>query len=276
MMTKILGIVSNKITEFETIIKDSEPLLKKLKNEKTEREKRISDLKQEVEGLRTQELKVEELESRKSELIAYAREKIVELRRKNLEIEEKIEKCNASFYIIGVSGGVEPEISQGKASLEKISEEFLDLSGKKSKFNANVSLAEKITLKDGKCPVCDSEVDHLNEIFQIEHIKKEIKEITERMNKLEQDKKEIQQKTVQLEKKLEEQRNAKAVLKANNINDKSEIVKLQEDLDDEKKTAPSSFKFSRVTTNCTTSLTRCSYKANFRKYLNIRKGNEGI
>ena len=230
-----LGIVSNKITEFETIIKDSEPLLKKLQKEKTEREKRISDLKQEVEKLRTQELKVEELESRKKELIVYAREKIVELRRKNLEIEEKIEKCNVSFSIIDVSGDVEPEISQGKASLEKISEEFLDLSGKKSKFNANVSLAEKITLKDGKCPVCDSEVDHLNELFQIEHIKKEIKEITERMNKLEQDKREIQQKTVQLEKKLEEQRNANAVLKANNINNKSDITKLQEELDNEKK-----------------------------------------
>ena len=230
-----LGIVSNKITEFETVIKDSEPLLKKLQKEKTEREKRISDLKQEVEELRTQELKVEELESRKNELISYAREKIVELRRKNLEIEDKIEKCNASFSIIDVSGDVEPEISQGKASLEKISEEFLDLSGKKSEFSANVSLAEKITLKDGKCPVCDSEVDHLNELFQIEHIKKEIKEITERMNRLEQDKREIQQKTVQLEKKLEEQRNANAVLKANNINDKSDITKLQEELDNEKK-----------------------------------------
>ena len=44
-----------------------------------------------------------------------------------------------------------------------------------------------------------------------------------------------QQKTVQLEKKLEEQRNAKAVLKANNINDKSDITKLQEELDNEKK-----------------------------------------
>ena len=230
-----LGIVSNKITEFETIIKDSEPLLKKLQEEKIEREKRILDLKQEVEKLRTQELKVEELESRKNELIVYAREKIVELRRRNLEIEEKIEKCNASFSIIDVSGDVEPKISQGKASLEKISEEFLDLSGKKSKFNANISLAEKITLKDGKCPVCDSEVDHLNELFQIEHIKKEIKEITERMNKLEQDKREIQQKTVQLEKKLEEQRNANAVLKANNINNKSDITKLQEELDNEKK-----------------------------------------
>jgi len=230
-----LGIVSNKITEFETIIRDSEPLLKKLQMEKSERERKISDLKQEVDELRTQELKVKELQSRKNELIVYAREKIVELRRKNLEIEEKIKKCNSSFFIIDGSGDVEPKISQGKASLEKISEEFLDLSGKKSKFNANVSLAEKITLKDGKCPVCDSEVDHLNELFQIEHIKKEIKEITERMNKLEQDKKEIQQKTVQLEKKLEEQRNAKAVLKANNINDKSDIIKLQEELDNEKK-----------------------------------------
>ena len=227
------GIVSNKITEFETIIKDSEPLLKKLQMEKTEREKRISDLKQEVEELKTQELKVEELESRKNELITYAREKIVEIRNKNLEIKRKIEECDASFSVIEAGGDIEPEISQGKTKLEKISEEFLDLSNKKSKFNANVSLAEKITLKDGKCPVCDSEVDHLNEVFQIEHIKQEIKEITDKMNKLEQEKREIQQQTRELETKVEEQRNAKAVLKANNINDKSDITKLQQELSDQ-------------------------------------------
>ena len=55
-----------------------------------------------------------------------------------------------------------------------ISKEILELSNKKSELNANVSLAEQIKLKDGKCPVCNSEVDHLNELFQIEHIAQEI------------------------------------------------------------------------------------------------------
>jgi len=40
-----------------------------------------------------------------------------------------------------------------------------------------LDLAEKLVLKDGKCPVCDSTVDHLKPLFQKKHIEDEIKEI---------------------------------------------------------------------------------------------------
>ena len=95
-----------------------------------------------------------------------------------------------------------------------------------------MSVAEKLKLNDGKCPVCDSEVDHLNEVFQIEHIKQESSSIRDDIYKLQQRQNEIQQKNIELERKVEEQRDAKAILKANNINDKSDITKLKQTLED--------------------------------------------
>jgi len=227
-----IDIISNNITSFEDDIKESEPMLKKLELEKTEQERRITELKQEIEKLQAQESKINELETRKNEIFEYARQKIIEIRNKNREIEEKIQECEDSFSVIENGGDVEPEIKEGKTTLENISKEVLELSNKKSRLDANVSVAEKLKLNDGKCPVCDSEVDHLNELFQIEHIKQESNSIKENISKLQKRQNEIQQKNIELEKKVEEQRDARATLKANNISDKSAIEKLKQQLDE--------------------------------------------
>ena len=226
-----MDIVSKNISDFEKDIEESEPLIEKLELEKTEKEKIISELKQKIEKLRAQESMINQLETRKTEMFEYARQKIVDIGDKNEEIEGKIQECEHSFSIISNSGELESQIREGKTELDKIAKDILEFSNKQSKLDANVSLAEKLKLKDGKCPVCDSEVDHLNEIFQIEHIKYETNLIRDSITKLEQKQNKIEQKNVELERTVEEQRDAKATLKANNVNGKSDITKLKEELE---------------------------------------------
>ena len=226
-----MDIVSKNISDFEKDIEESEPLKEKLVLEKTEKEKIISELKQKIEKLRAQESMINQLETRKTEMFEYARQKIVDIGDKNEEIEGKIQECEHSFSIISNSGELESQIREGKTELDKIAKDILEFSNKQSKLDANVSLAEKLKLKDGKCPVCDSEVDHLNEIFQIEHIKHETNLIRDSITKLEQKQNKIEQKNVELERTVEEQRDAKATLKANNVNGKSDITKLKEELE---------------------------------------------
>ena len=226
-----MDIVSKNISDFEKDIEESEPLIEKLELEKTEKEKIISELKQKIEKLQAQESMINQLETRKTEMFEYARQKIVDIGDKNEEIEGKIQECEHSFSIISNSGELESQIQEGKTELDKIAKDILEFSNKQSKLDANVSLAEKLKLKDGKCPVCDSEVDHLNEIFQIEHIKHETNLIRDSIIKLEQKQNKIEQKNVELERTVEEQRDAKATLKANNVNDKSDVTKLKEELE---------------------------------------------
>jgi len=226
-----MDIVSKNISDFEKDIEESEPLIEKLELEKTEKEKIISELKQKIEKLQAQESMINQLETRKTEMFEYARQKIVDIGDRNEEIEGKIQECEHSFSIISNSGELESQIREGKTELDKIAKDILEFSNKQSKLDANVSLAEKLKLKDGKCPVCDSEVDHLNEIFQIEHIKHETNLIRDSITKLEQKQNKIEQKNVELERTVEEQRDAKATLKANNVNGKSDITKLKEELE---------------------------------------------
>jgi len=232
---KDIGTVSNIISDSEEDVKKSEPELEKLTSEKIEQEKKIFELKQEIEKLQTQELKIHELEARKGEIFEYLRLKMDEIKGKNEEIRKKILDCENSFSSIRVDGDVEPEINEKRIVLENISKEILELSNKKSELNANVSLAEQIKLKDGKCPICNSEVDHLNELFQIEHIKQETNSIENNISKLRQKQNEIQRRNTELEKIIEKQRDAKAILKANNINDKVGITKLKEELSEKEK-----------------------------------------
>ena len=226
-----MDIVSKNISDFEKDIEESEPLKEKLVLEKTDKEKIISELKQKIEKLQAQESMINQLETRKTEMFEYARQKIVDIGDKNEEIEGKIQECEHSFSIISNSGELESQIQEGKAELDKIAKGILEFSNKQSKLDANVSLAEKLKLKDGKCPVCDSEVDHLNEIFQIEHIKHETNLIRDNITKLEQKQNKIEQKNIELEQTVEEQRDAKAILKANNVDGKSDITKLKEELE---------------------------------------------
>ena len=75
---------------------------------------------------------------------------------------------------------------------------------KQVRLEEHEELAEKLVLKDGKCPVCDSTVDHLKPLFQKMHIENEIKEIEKKIEKLKKEKDELEQNIHSLSNDLEE------------------------------------------------------------------------
>jgi len=66
-------------------------------------------------------------------------------------------------------------------------------------------------LKDGKCPVCDSSVDHLKPLFQKKHIEEEIEVIQKKVLELEHEKGEFEQNTVKLSLELEKAKKAETI-----------------------------------------------------------------
>jgi len=78
-------------------------------------------------------------------------------------------------------------------------------------------------LKDGKCPVCDSTVDHLKPLFQKKHIEDEIKEIEKKIEKLENKKNELEQNIDSLSDNLEESKKAETILSTYNIKNESQL-----------------------------------------------------
>ena len=95
-------------------------------------------------------------------------------------------------------------------------------------------IASKLQLKDNKCPVCDSNVEKLNPLFQEEHLKNEIIVLKEKITLKEKEKNVYNQKRKEFSEKLQNARDAETTLRAYSINNKEELMKIQEDVNTKK------------------------------------------
>ena len=84
-------------------------------------------------------------------------------------------------------------------------------------------LAEKLVLKDGKCPVCDSSVDHLKPLFQKKHIEDELDEIGKKVEELENKKNKLEQSVDRITDDLEESKKAETILSTYKIKNESQL-----------------------------------------------------
>jgi len=126
-----------------------------------------------------------ELESRKKEWQEYAMHVIKSIKNEVAEKEEIVNECKPCFAISKNKNEIESEINKIQENLYAIESELSELEKKQVRIEEQEELAEKIVLKEGKCQVCDSTVDHLKPLFQKKHIEDEIKEIKNKIEKLE-------------------------------------------------------------------------------------------
>ena len=94
---------------------------------------------------------------------------------------------------------------------------------KQVRLEEHEELAKNLVLKDGKCPVCDSSVDHLKPLFQKKHIENEIEGIKKKVTELENDKDELEQNTVKLSRELEKAKRAETILSTHKIKNESQL-----------------------------------------------------
>ena len=108
-------------------------------------------------------------------------------------------------------------------NLVSIESELSDLEKKQARYEEKEELVTKLDLKDGKCPVCDSIVDHLNPDFQKEHIENEIEVIEKKIEELENERKSLLEKSESLSDDLEESKEAATILRTHKITNESQL-----------------------------------------------------
>ena len=180
-----IQLIENKITEYENESEDAKPRLEKLVIEKKKIEELISNLEKEIETNASKESQLKELDSRKNELISYARDVIKSIQREVSEKEQTVNECKPCFEISKNKEELEIGVKEIQKNLVSIESEINNLEKKQARYEEKEELATKLELKDGKCPVCDSNVEHLNPDFQKEHIENEIDEIEKKIEELE-------------------------------------------------------------------------------------------
>ena len=221
-----IQLIENKITEYENESEDAKPRLEKLVIEKKKIEELISNLEKEIETNASKESQLKELDSRKNELISYARDVIKSIQREVSEKEQTVNECKPCFEISKNKEELELGINKIQKNLVSIESELNELEKKQARYEEKEELAAKLELKDGKCPVCDSNVEHLNPDFQKEHIENEIEEIEKKIEELENEREVLLEKSENLSDELEESKEAATILKTHKITKESQLQEM--------------------------------------------------
>ena len=218
-----IQLLESTITTYELESKNAKPRLEKLVIDKKEIEENISNLEEEVQINTSKESQLKELDSRKNELISYAKDVIKSIQREVTEKEQTVKECKPCFVISKNKEELKSEINKTQENLVTIETQISDLEKKQARYEEKEELAAKLELKDGKCPVCDSNVDHLNPDFQKEHIENEIEEIDKKIVELENEREVLSEKSENLSNDLEESKEAATILKTHKITKESQL-----------------------------------------------------
>jgi len=225
-----IQFIENKITEFENESANARNTLEQLAVEKKEEEVLLSKLEEQIKNDSSKQSQLKDLESRKKEWQEYAKDVIKSIQNEVAKKEEIVNECKPCFAISKNKNEIESEINKNQKELSVIESELNDLEKKQVRLEEHEELAEKLVLKDGKCPVCDSTVEHLKPLFQKKHIEDEIKEIEKKIGKLEDEKNEHEQNIDSLSDNLEESKKAETILSTYKIKNESQLDEISAEI----------------------------------------------
>ena len=107
-------------------------------------------------------------------ILQHAKEAILSIQKEISEKERKIHACESCFEHLEGKNSIEKSLDMVESSISDATKKIQDFKMKSVSLNEQLSLAKKLHLENGKCPVCDSSVEHLNPLFREEHLKDEL------------------------------------------------------------------------------------------------------
>ena len=233
-----IEILFRELERYQKEIEESKPEKKNLELKQEELKKEVDDLRTKVETEAPKIDKINQLELRKKELLAYAKEAIHEIQHEINENERKIHDCEGCFEQAILKTDLESKILKVEEAIDESLKKIQEMTNQITSLKEKLSLASKLQLKDNKCPVCDSNVEKLNPLFQENHLRQEIADIESQIISKEKERNMYNQKKKEFSIKLQNARDAEATLRAYSINNKEELIKIQEDVKVKKQKIP--------------------------------------
>ena len=215
------------LERYQKEIEEAKPEKNQLETKQGKLQNEVDDLRKKIETEAPKIDKINQLELRRKELIAYAKEAIHEIQHEINENENKIRDCEGCFEHASLKEGLESKIQKVEQAIEDTVKKIQELTNQTASLKEKQLLASKLQLKDNKCPVCDSNVEKLNPLFQEKHLKQEMVLLKEKTISKEKEKDVYNQKRKEFSEKLQNARDAEATLRAYSISNKEELKKIQ-------------------------------------------------
>ena len=215
-------------------IKEAEPEKNQLESQKKSVHRELEELLKKEETDTPKRDKINQLESQKKELLRYVKETIQGIQQEIQENERKIDDCKNCFEELKLKTGFEGKLEKVEEEDKEVIKKIQEITTQIVSLKEKEKLAEKLQLKDNKCPVCDSNVEKLNPFFQEEHIKEEIIKLKQDADLKEKERIMYSQERDRFVGELQKIRDAEATLRAHSIKTKEELVAIQNNTESKK------------------------------------------
>ena len=215
-------------------IKEAEPEKNQLESQKKSVHRELEELLKKEETDTPKRDKINQLESQKKELLRYVKETIQGIQQEIQENERKIDDCKNCFEELKLKTGFEGKLEKVEEEDKEVIKKIQEITTQIVSLKEKEKLAEKLQLKDNKCPVCDSNVEKLNPFFQEEHIKEEIIKLKQDADLKEKERIMYSQERDRFVGELQKIRDAEATRRAHSIKTKEELVAIQNNTESKK------------------------------------------
>jgi DNA repair protein SbcC/Rad50 len=222
-----IEILTKDFKKYQYEIKETEPEKNQLELQKKEIDKELVELQEKEEIETPKRDKINQLELQKKELVRYVKETIEGIQQEIKENERKIHDCKNCFEELKLKTDFERKLEKVEEEDKEVIKKIQEITSQIVSLKEKEKLAEKLQLKDNKCPVCDSNVEKLNPFFQEKHIKEELIKLKQEVDLKEKERIMYSQERDRFVAELQKIRDAEATLRAHSIKTKEELVAIQ-------------------------------------------------
>jgi exonuclease SbcC len=236
-----VGYTDEEIPKVEKLIEEKQKqekeallLLKEFEDERRLLDEKISHLEKEIEELEPVMQKRQELQNCEKLLVRHVIEKRSLLSTEVERMERIVKESKSLLHLLTTKEEVQIRLKMIKAESEEIQSKLEENEGMMGKLRGFLECASRLQIVDGKCPVCDSSVIKVNEMFNIDHIQLETRRRSEEKYNLQAVKVELKKEEQQLAERDKKIMAAESFLSNNSIVSENDLIKIEDELRDKK------------------------------------------
>ena len=134
----------------------------------------LEKIEKEIEELEPKISALQELKALETTLLNYLKEKTRSLKNEIEKSKKILFDVKNSFSTLENKEEIYMTLQMIQSEKEDYAKNLNELEWEIGKLNGFTECAKKIQIRDGKCPVCNSKITVINNMFDISHIKKEM------------------------------------------------------------------------------------------------------
>ena len=169
-----INILIKKTKDNESRFLQSKQSLNAILIELSQKTETLNELEKQIEILEPKIAKLSEIRSLENTLLKYFQERSNSLKTEIDKSQRMIVDIKNAVRFLRDKDEVFITIQMVSSELDELNSKVIQVEGEIGKLKGFTECAQKIQIKDGKCPVCNSEIISLNQMFDISHINFEI------------------------------------------------------------------------------------------------------